>query len=143
MTELYVDFPEVYALNQSYFLGASTVAQGKPLGVLLTGTALMLLYLVVIAQILCLFRFAGVKRLGMVFCMAVTVFGAVSGAFLDKVKWIFPLAHSIYSQHFREIFVEPECRIVYSFLYFAGLILLLGAVSRRMAKNFQIGDECE
>lgn len=141
MTELYVRFPDIYTTNQDYFISADTVTQGNPVGVLLTGIFLMLFFLVTLAQILCIFKLTGHKRVGLICGMALTVLGAVAAVYLDKLKWFFPMAHAIFGMHFRDFFSEPECRILYSVLYFAALNMVLWIFNRFFVKRFQIGDE--
>ncbi|MCD7866350.1 MAG: hypothetical protein LUG54_10185 [Clostridiales bacterium] len=77
----------------------------------------------------------------MIYGMALTVLGAVAAVYLDKLKWFFPMAHAIFGMHFRDFFSEPECRILYSVLYFAALNMVLWIFNRFLVKRFQIGDE--
>lgn len=143
MTNLYTEYPEIYAQNMDMFIETGTVAQGKPVGIFLISCALMLLYLVTLAQILCLFKLVKWKRIGLFFNMALTVLGAVSVSYLGKVKWIFPLVHSIFGIHFHTFFAQPEFRLTYSVVYYAVLNFILFLINRHIAGICHIGDDCE
>lgn len=143
MTDLYSQYPEIYGADINYFLGAGTVGQGKPAGVFVVSCFLMLLYLVTMAQFLCLFCLARWKRFGLFFCMALTVFGATAVSFLGDIKWVFPLAHSIFGIHFHEFFAEPVLKLRSSIFYFLALNIILGTANWMTAKRCRIGDDCE
>lgn len=143
MTSLYTEYPEVYAQHSHLFIEAGTVTQGNPVSVFFISCIFMLLYLITLAQLLCLFRLIRWKRIGLFFNIALTVFGAAAISCFGKMKWIFPLAHSIFGIHFHEFFALPEFRLSCSLLYYGILNAVLLLINSRIAEKCHIGDDCE
>lgn len=140
MTEVYERFPEIYVQNDRVFLESGTMAHGTPAGVALACAGLLLLYFMVMVQVLCLFRFLGRQRMGLFFNMGITVFGAVAVSNLDKAKWLFPLTHAIFGEHFDHFFARPIVPLPDSVLYFFLLNGGLLAGNLYLVKRCQIAD---
>lgn len=84
MTDTYERFPEIYGQNDRLFLESGTMSHGTPVRVMVMGVLLMLAYLLVMLQILCLFRLMERRKLGLLITMGITVVGADS-SFLYKI----------------------------------------------------------
>ncbi|MFR5700907.1 MAG: hypothetical protein ACLUD0_02920 [Eubacterium ramulus] len=66
MTDTYERFPEIYGQNDRLFLESGTMSHGTPVRVMVMGVLLMLAYLLVMLQILCLFRLMERRKLGII-----------------------------------------------------------------------------
>jgi hypothetical protein len=139
--QLYQEFPEIYAASAELFLEAGTVCQGTPASVFTVSSALMLLYFLTIAQVLCLFKLLKLKRVGLFVNIGIAILGAVAVSYIQKIKWLFPLAHAIFGIHYREFYAQPECRILVSVLYFAVLNGGLAVANCHLAGKCHIGDD--
>lgn len=140
MTEIYDKFPEVFAQNDRLFLESGTMAHGTPIRVTLICVGLLLLYFVMMIQVLCLFRFLGRQKTGLMINIAITVFGAVAVSFMENIKWYLPMTHAIFGEHFDKFFAEPIVPLPYSAVYFLVLNSVLLAVNMRLAKRCMIAD---
>lgn len=136
-------FPEIFSVNGVYFFQSATLTQGTPVRVFLTSIFFMMFYFLTVSQVLCIFKMLRWKRMGLFVNMAVSVFGAVAVSYVDKIKWFFPLAHTIYGLHFREFFAEPEMSLGHSCCYFVVLNAFLLMVNLWLVKKCQIGDAVE
>lgn len=141
ITEFSTLYPEKYEPNNQLFIRAGTVAQGRPLTVMLHGILLMLLYLVVLSLLLALFKLLSLKKAGIFISIAVTVTGAASISYAKGGKWFFPVVHSIFETHFQDYYAKPELPLWCSYLYFACMILLLFLIDRQLVKKVWIGEE--
>lgn len=141
MTEIRDLAPEVFANNADVILSNSTITQGTLFGVLGISVGLMLLYMITFSQILCVFKLIGKKRIGLIFCIALTIAGAAVTSVGGNVKWILPMAHAIFGLHFDEFFAAPLFRLSWSVLYFIICNILLGILNNHLVQRCQIGDE--
>lgn len=139
-TKLYVEYPEIYEGNVRLFLEAGTVSHGTPVSVFLTSFFLMMCCFLTIAQILCLFKFVRHRRAGLFVSVGLTISGAAAAVCAEKGKWFFPMAHCIYGIHFHDFYAKPECRLIYSVIYFSVFNAVLFFVNRRLAGKCMIGD---
>ena len=78
--------------------------------------------------------------MGLFFNMGITVFGAVAVSNLDKAKWLFPLTHAIFGEHFDHFFAQPIVPLPDSVLYFFLLNGGLLAGNLYLVKRCQIAD---
>ncbi len=140
MSETYVQFPEVYGQEAMLFLEPGTLAHGTPASVTLVCICLLMLYVTVMVQALCLFQLLGKQKAGLFFNIGVTVFGAVAVAFLGGAKWLFPMAHAIFGVHFDKFFSRPIFPLQYSIAYFVALNAILLAANMRLAKRCTVAD---
>lgn len=141
MTVFYQLFPEEYMYSSSFFIQASTVAQGTPLQVLLQGLCLMLGNMILIALLMAMFKMLGKRWVGLISAIMITVIGAVGCYYFGNLKWMFPMAHAIYGLHFVKFYAKPECYLWWSYLYYLiiGMVLLVSDLI--LAKRIRIGDE--
>ena len=107
MTDMYAGFPEIYAKNDRLFLESGTMSHGTPISVAMICIGLMLCYFMVLLQILCFFHLIGHKKMGMFVAMSVTVIGAISVSFFEKISWLFPMTHAIFGVHFDKFYAQP------------------------------------
>lgn len=140
MTAIYEKFPDLYTSNARLFLESGTLSHGSPISVTLTCVGLLLLYMLSMVQILCLFRFLGRQKTGLIVTIGITVFGAVSAAYIEDIKWYFPITHAIFGIHYDKFFAQPIVPLYASILYFAMLNIGLLALNIRMAKRCMIAD---
>lgn len=140
MTDMYAGFPEIYAKNDRLFLESGTMSHATPISVAMICIGLMLCYFMVLLQILCFFHLTGHKKMGMFVAMSVTVIGAISVSFFEKISWLFPMTHAIFGVHFDKFYAQPKYKIVWSLLYFLVLNILLFAENVFQVKKCRIGD---
>ena len=87
-----------------------------------------------------IFHLIGHKKMGMFVAMSVTVIGAISVSFFEKISWLFPMTHAIFGVHFDKFYAQPKCKIGWSLLYFLVLNILLFAENVFQVKKCRIGD---
>ena len=75
--------------------------------------------------------------MGMFVAMSVTVIGAMSVSFFEKISWLFPMTHAIFGVHFDKFYAQPKYKIVWSLLYFLVLNILLFAENVFSGKKMQ------
>lgn len=141
MTDIYERFPEIYGQNDRLFLESGTMSHGTPVRVMMMGVLLMLAYLLVMLQILCLFRLMERRKLGLLITMGITVVGATAVSYIKSVKWIFPLTHAIFGEHFDKFYAQPLVPLWISALYFTVLNVGLLFANLYLVKRCQIADE--
>ncbi|MCD7825884.1 MAG: hypothetical protein LUH14_07990 [Clostridiaceae bacterium] len=141
MSELYVDFPEIYALNNQLFIKTETLAQGEPTEVMLHSVSLMFLYLLFLALLLMLFKLLSLKRIGIFFTVSITIIGATFDGYSKGIKWIFPITQSIYETHFHSYYAMAELPLYYSYIYFCVLIVGLLMINQWLVKRHIITED--
>lgn len=141
MTDIYERFPEIYGQNDRLFLESGTMSHGTPVRVMIMGVLLMLAYLLVMLQILCLFRLMERRKLGLLIAMGITVLGATAVSYIKSLKWIFPLTHAIFGEHFDKFYAQPLVPLWISALYFTVLNVGLLFANLYLVKRCQIADE--
>ena len=141
MTDIYERFPEIYGQNDRLFLESGTMSHGTPVRVMMMGVLLMLAYLLVMLQILCLFRLMERRKLGLLIAMGITVLGATAVSYIKSLKWIFPLTHAIFGEHFDRFYAQPLVPLWISALYFTVLNVGLLFANLYLVKRCQIADE--
>ena len=124
MTELYEFYPEVYLGNNHLFIPENVVTQGKPTIVLLHSIGLLTLYMVLMVQIISLFYFLGKRYVGVVVSIIIVFLGRASIGY-DRIKWVFPMAHTLYGEHFHTFYSGTECELYFSYGYFVVLNIIL------------------
>lgn len=141
MTDIYEKYPELFAQNDRLFLESGTLSNGSPVSVTLTCIGLLLFYMMLLVQILCLFRFLGRQKTGVILTIGITVFGAVSATYVETIKWFFPITHAIFGIHFDKFFAQPIVPLSDSILYFTILNAALLVLNIWMAKRCMVADE--
>ena len=140
MTELYKDNYEKYEEDNQLFIRTETLSQGHPVEVFIISIVLMVLLLIMIALILAFFKMVYLKKLGIFISMIICVAGIRID---DKFKWLFPINHSIFAEHFNVYLAKPKMPLIYSFLYFAIIIIALTGLDVMICKNFNIDEKNE
>lgn len=141
MSELYMEHPEIYALNNQLFIKTETLAQGTPLSVMLHSVSLMFLYLVFLALLLTLFKLLSLRKLGIFIAVSITIIGVALDGYSNIIKWFFPITQSIYETHFNSYYARTELPLSYSYLYFGVLIAGLLLTNSRLVKRHFITEE--
>ena len=140
MTDISEKFPEIYSQNLRLFLESGTMAHGTPLSVTLSCIGLLLLYFTIMIQVLCLFRFLGQQKIGLIINIGITIFGAVAISYMENIKWFFPITHAIFGEHFDMFFAKPIVSLQSSVLYFIVLNVGLLIINARLVKRCMIAD---
>ena len=141
MSELYIDFPEVYALNNQLFIKTETLAQGEPMTVMLHSVSLMFLYLIFLALLLTLFKLLSLKKIGIFMAVSISIIGVALDGYTSIIKWFFPIIQSIYETHFNAYYAKAELPLYYSYLYFCVLIAGLFLINKWLVKRHIIMEE--
>lgn len=140
MTELYEFYPDIYLGNNHLFIPENVVTQGKPLVVLFHGIALLTLYMILMVQLISLFYFLGKRYVGVIISVILVFLGRVSLEH-DKIKWLFPMAHTLFGEHFRMFYSGRECELYVSYGYFIVLNTILLLINMKLAKQTSISEE--
>lgn len=140
MIDIYEKFPEVYGQNVRLFLETGTIGQGTPVRVTLICLGLLLLYFIMMIQVLCLFRFLGWQKIGLLINAGITVFGAVAVSYMEKIKWYFPMTHAIFGEHFNQFYAQPKVPLQHSVIYFLVLNGILLVINIWLVKRCMIAD---
>lgn len=141
MSELYIDFPEIYTLNNQLFIKTETLAQGEPMTVMLHSVSLMFLYLVFLALLLTLFKLLSLKKIGIFMAVSITIIGVALDNCTAIIKWFFPIIQSIYETHFNAYYAKAELPLYYSYIYFCVLIVGLFLINKWLVKRHIIMEE--
>lgn len=92
--------------------------------VLLT-CALLMLYLLLLALILCFFKMLYLHTAGIFTVFTVVACGVMTTAIKSVAMWIFPMANMMIWLHYKEILRKPITPVANSFIYFAVIIAVL------------------
>lgn len=138
MSELYMDYPEVYALNNQLFIKTETLAQGEPVTVMLHSVGLMFLYLVFLALLLMFFKLLDLKKAGIFIAVVITIIGVAMDDYSRIMKWFFPIMQSIYESHFCSYYAETETPLYFSYIYFGVLIVGLFVINTWLVKRYAV-----
>lgn len=141
MNELYMDNPEIYALNNQLFIKTETLAQGTPMTVMLHSVSLMFLYLLFLALLLTLFKLLTLKKIGIFITVSITIIGVSLDGYSNIIKWFFPIIQSIYETHFNAYYAKAEFPLYYSYIYFGVLIAGLLLINNWLVKRSIITEE--
>lgn len=141
MNELYIDFPEIYALNNQLFIKTETLAQGEPMTVMLHSVGLMFLYLIFLASLLMLFKLLSLKKIGIFLAVSITIIGVALDGYNNITKWFFPIMQSIYETHFYSYYAKAELPLYYSYIYFCVLIVGMFIINKWLVKHHIILEE--
>lgn len=102
--------------------------------------ALSLLYELLLAVHLLLFRVLNLRRYGIAAATGIIGLGRAFGLFHAPWMWIFPAAHTVAELHYTKYLRAPVMPIGYSFLYFAVLITAMFAVCLCRVRNTGLTD---
>lgn len=93
-------------------------------------------YLFILGLILLVFKLLGKQVLGIVVTGSVILIGAATCGMDFFVKWLFPAAHSSIIAHYSNYYSHMNCKMEISFIYFLGLILVLGISSYILSAKY-------
>lgn len=141
MTSFHLSFPELYQANNQLFVESSTVNQGAVCSVILNSILLLSAFLTLFAEILCYFKLKGHRFVGITVSLGILIIGTVLNGLHLKIKWLFPVSHVIYGEHFDVFLRKPICELWISYVYFILLIVIMSVVNVATIKKCQIGDE--
>ncbi len=117
-------FPELMYNFGARILDESTYFQGKPINVAVVSVLLMIFNLILLNLIQILMFCAGKTKFGIALCVGLEIAGAALCNTSNYVKWLFPTANSIFSEHFTKYFRKPFFGIEESMFYY----LIVGTV---------------
>lgn len=106
--------------------------------------AVMALYLLALALILCMMKMLYLRVAGIFATMGLIAVGSAICALEAPLMWWFPPANSIIWLHYEEILAKPTMPLYYSFLYFIVIILILFIANIGVLRKLQftnIGQE--
>jgi hypothetical protein len=141
MTTFHLRFPELYQANNQLFVESSTVNQGTVCRVIFNSIFLLSLFLTLLAEILCFFKLKGHRFVGITVSLGLLIIGVIFNGLHLRIKWIFPVSHVIYGEHFDAFLRKPICELWISYAYFILLIVIMSVVNVVTIKKSQIGDE--
>lgn len=135
---LYVRFPELFGRNNQLFLSTEVVAQGTPVMVLIHSSLLVLLFLLMLGQIVFLFHIMNRRFFGFAAAILLTTAGwGVTKLNLD-IKWLFPVSHVLYGEHFQTFLSQLHCSIWLSYGYFILWNIVLFVCGRKQIERCRI-----
>lgn len=141
MTMMYTEYPQKYSENILLFLEPSTIAHGEPMGILIYTFAMMWIYLSICGVGLLWGNIMGRRLAAFIAAAAVTAAGGICTYFPGKLKWVFPLVHMEYGEHYNYVFSQVYFPVWESIAYY---LLLLAAIIGGCLYNLKImrvGDE--
>lgn len=141
MSELYIDFPEIYAWNNQLFIKTETLAQGEPMTVMLHSVSLMFFYLIFLALLLMLLKLVTLKKIGIFITVSITIIGVSLEGYTNILKWFFPVIQSIYETHFNSYYAKEELPVYFSYCYFGVLIVGMFLINKWLIKRYSIIEE--
>lgn len=141
MTQMFHQYPEKYANNSILFLNASTIAHGEPIDILIYTFTMMWTYLAICGIALLLGTIIGHRITAFIVNIAVAVSGGICISFAGDFKWIFPLVHMEYGEHFNYVFSEVYFPIWGSVAYYLLLTAVLIVFCLYRLKRMNVGDE--
>ena len=114
--------------------------QMNPIKVFTHTVFLTILYLFVITLILLLFYLLNLKFMGILINCLIMSLGSAFAFIESNIMWIMPVANSIISLHYSEIYKEPIVPIFQSYLYFFVLLLVLIITSLFMINRYNFSN---
>lgn len=141
MTQMYFQYPEEYVNNSILFLYASTIAHGEPIDILIYTFSMMWANLVICGIGLLLGTIVGHRIIAFIVNIAVVLSGGICSKFAGSFKWIFPLTHMEYGEHFNYVFSEVYFPVWGSITYYLLLIAALIVLCLCKLKRMNVGDE--
>lgn len=141
MTRMFQQYPEKYMQDPLLFLNASTIAHGEPINILIYTFGMMWTYLIICGIGLLLGTVTGHRIIAFIVNVAVAVAGGICNTFSQNIKWIFPLAHMEYGEHFNSVFSEVYFPVWGSIAYYLLLIAALIVFCLYRLKRMNVGDE--
>lgn len=141
MTLMFQQFPQKYAENILLFLNASTIAHGEPIEILIYTFVMMWTYLAICGIGLLLGTILGHRITAFIAAAAVTAAGGICTYFPGNLKWIFPLVHIEYGEHYNYVFSEIYFPVWGSITYYLLLTAALAVFCLYRLKRMNVGNE--
>lgn len=101
-------------------------------------TALVALYLAMLALILLLFSLINKKRIGIFLDGTLILLGVVSCGMHMKNMWFFPMANTVVWLHYNSYLAEPVYPLYASYLYFWIADIILTGICIGVRKKYQV-----
>lgn len=133
---LYVLSPETYHQYEQLFLADSVVTQGTLREVVAYSMVSWMLYLTLIYQGYTVFRLKNLKNAGIAFITGLTAINWIIVKMDFKIKWVFPLCHALYGEHFNSFYLKENFSLWWSLLYLIVANVVLFFVSVSCSKKY-------
>lgn len=143
MTEMYAEYPEKYEMFNHLFIKDSVVTQGSPGKVFINSTLLLSLNFLLLSQILCVFSLVNGKKVGYLLVTFLIASGWGALEVNSPFKWYFPMAHSIYGEHFINFMREEQFSLAGSYFYFIIINIILLIVNLVCVRKLKIVNTVE
>ena len=128
-------FPDKMYTFASQLLPSNLYNQIPLISAVIYTVTLLTMYLLLITEILMIFRLLSCKSVGLFASFGVIAFGTATCAIKAKAMWFFPMSNTIIWLHYTEILREPIVPIWYSYAYFGVIIIVLLIVCVILAKR--------
>lgn len=129
-------YPEEAYSFASELLPENLYNQMTPFSAVIQTYLLLFLYLFMLILVMLIFRQRKLKAGGFLAVSGIIGFGVLFTAIRSSYMWIFPMANTIVWLHYTDIFRKEIFPVVYSYIYFAVIIVVLiianVVVSRKM-----------
>ena len=134
-TKFGTEFPEKSGDFASSLIEKNLYNQIAPFDAAADAALLILLYLMILALVLLLFRSLNFKTVGILASGAIVAFGSVLCLIKSPAMWYFPMAHTKIALHFTEYFRQPVMPLRVSAVSLLAAILALTAACCISIKN--------
>lgn len=124
MTQMFEQYPKKYAENILLFINTATIAHGEPIEILIYTFVMMWGYLALCGTGMLLGTIIGHRIIAFIADAAVTTAGGMCTYIPGQLKWVFPLVHIEYGEHYNYVFSEIYFPVWGSITYY----LLLTAI---------------
>ena len=122
-------------ITSSYTMNGSVLNQIRPFELFFNSFTLNLLYMITIGIIQYCFTLCSKRILGIILNFII-VGGGFCLLYIDsKLKWLMPLAHSVYTGHYDTVYNRTYCDLKYSYLYFGIIIICLLTISYKITER--------
>jgi hypothetical protein len=118
-------FPDKASSFAATLITKELYNQMPPFESVMSSFLLAFMYLLFISMLLLLFYVVNIKKLGIVASVSIIAVGSALCIIKATGMWVFPAAHTMLYLHFTQYFKEPVLSIRTSFLYFAGLLIII------------------
>ena len=138
ITKFDAEYPELAGGLVSDLLPPNLYNQMPLLTAFVRITVLLVLYLFLLALILCLMKLLYYHSAGLFGAVTVIAIGAATCALKLPVMWYFPMANTIVWLHYQELLREPITPVWESFVYFIVILLVLFGMNLVALRRFQL-----
>lgn len=144
-TRFSIQFPQKSNDFASSLLQKNLYNQIAPFDAAADAALLILLYLMILALILLLFKSLNLKSVGILASGGVIAFGSVLCLIQSPAMWYFPMAHTKITLHYTEYFRQPTMPLRFSafFLLAVALALIVACCISVKQLNFDTSQEID